>query len=373
MPFRVPVPVARAARAALLEGGAPYIKLGQLVSTRPDLVGSPAAGVLAELQKNVPPSEPEEPWSVVRQEMPQYVDDIDFTSPVACGSIGEVFRVDGRGLVVKVLRKGVAEETVELLDRIREVVPGQAARDAVGDYKEIVLRETDLPREHRALRFYRQRTRGRVRVPRAREVTANVLAMEDVPSASLLRAGDRERRAAVALCTTVMDLFISHGVLHTDLHPGNYGIDERGRAVLYDFGSVERLPREAVQKILFGVIRKDLPVLFDGVVDAGLFRGDAACPEVLRFCGTLTGFAEQTSDLGDMLGAIRGDMPPTTNLGFGVFRSVATLDQVMRFHGITLEEISPELIAGQVFDPGWIRLSGGPYKSRYLARALARM
>jgi len=356
------------ARAAMVRSGAGYVKLGQLLSTRPDLIGEGAAREFAVLQRDVPPHDHGEMAAIALAEASPLLRRVG--APLACGSIGQVYRaVDAheRPVVVKVLRPGVYAAATAAMDDVARVLPFRAVRDAIADYRAVMAREVDLHREAAALRvFFREHTG--IRIPEVYKCTENALVMEYVPSAPLCPSKPSHAVAARALVVDLLRLFCVEGVLHTDLHAGNYGFcEESGAPVLYDFGSVIRLPPAAARKVVFGVLYRDLGALVDGVVEAGLFREEPSVG-VLRFCDQLISFGDD-GELADVLRAGAG-VPPTTDVGFSTFRALTTLDAVMGAFGVDVQEVAPAIMRDVALDADWLLLLSGRYRPRNLSRAL---
>ncbi len=184
-------------RLALAELGPTFIKLGQLLSTRPDLVGVTLAEELAKLQQDVPADSPDVVRRLVEDELGQPIDELfaEFDDvPLASASIGQVHRArlkTGERVVVKVQHAKI-QQTVrkdldvlaglaQLVDRLPEFVAYRPMA-TVAEFRRTLHRELDFGREERNLMHFNGRYDGdpHVRIPRpySELCTPRVLTME---------------------------------------------------------------------------------------------------------------------------------------------------------------------------------------------------
>lgn len=279
--------------------GPVLIKIGQFVSSRGDLFDPVLVDALRTLQDRVPPMPPEDLARALR-DCPA-ISSYDPT-PVASASIGQVHTgtlADGRVIAIKVRRPDIVSQVGRELDALgsgisfldllshfssdpEAAVSAQATRRLLTDFQEVMLMECDYESEVANMALFhslehRATSRSRSWVsPRVfpELCSASRIVMEYLPSVRMdevmphLCAGDRSD-----LAEQLMDLVVSHmlvdQLVHSDLQPGNVGIDADGRIVLYDFGNVIRLPPGLVRS-LEGML---IPLL-DGDLDAmmGLLR-----------------------------------------------------------------------------------------------------
>ncbi len=259
--------------------GPTFIKLGQLLSTRADLLPPPYLEALSRLQDDVEPM----PWSqveeILRGELGASPDEIwaEFERvPLASASIGQVHRarnLDGERLAVKVQRPDISaamRTDLEALDKIAEVIDQQtdlgrryAFREMVAHFRSVLLRELDYAAEADNLRQMRQALQGveSIVVPGvfASMTTSKVLAMELIegrklqdldPGAGFPEGAD----VASDLCCAYLDQILLEGFFHADPHPGNVLLTAEGRLAMIDFGMVARLPRSFRRELLKLVI-----------------------------------------------------------------------------------------------------------------------
>jgi ubiquinone biosynthesis protein len=272
--------LARSLRRALEEGGVTFVKLGQQLSTRRELVPPEFAGELAALQDDAAPI----PWPAVQatlaaelgrpaEEVFAWID----PEPLAAASVAQVHAArlpDGRDVVVKVQRPGIAavvERDLDILYQLARTLENRTgwartlgvAALAAG-FGEALREELDFTIERdnldaMAAALAASPDRGvRVPVPYREVSTRRVLVMQRLTGSPLGAAGPvlaelgpaGRRRAAAALLATVLDQVLEHGMFHVDLHPGNVLVDADGSLGVLDLGSVGRLDRST--RLAFG-------------------------------------------------------------------------------------------------------------------------
>lgn len=270
--------------AAFARLGPSWIKLGQFLATRSDVVGDEIAADLSQLQDRLPPFPDTEARKVVAATLGKPADEIFevFGPPVAAASIAQVHkaRADDRDLAVKILRPGVDRrfrrdlETFFFAARTLEQLDPQARRlrpvDTVATLARTVSIEMDLRMEAAAISEIAENTAEDpgFRVPRVdwTRSAKRVLTLEWIDGIPI---GDKEAIAAAghdlqALGALVIQSFLRHalrdGFFHADMHQGNLFIDAAGNLVAVDFGIMGRLglkERRFLAEILWGFIRRD--------------------------------------------------------------------------------------------------------------------
>ncbi|MCA3562177.1 MAG: 2-polyprenylphenol 6-hydroxylase [Aestuariivirga sp.] len=274
-----------AVAAALSSLGPSYIKLGQFLATRPDLVGPRRAFELKALQDRLPPFPTETAEEIIRGNLGAPVEVLftAFGPPVAAASIAQVHKArgaDGREFAVKVLRPGVGKRFAADLGsfyfaaRLMERFSAEGRRlrpvAAVHMLEQSMRQELDLRMEAAALSEMSQNTKNDpgFRVPRVNwECTGrDVLTTEwidgtPIADVEALRAQGFD---LVKLGDTVIQSFLRHairdGFFHADMHQGNLFVDRSGNLVAVDFGIVGRLgPKESMflAEILYGFITRN--------------------------------------------------------------------------------------------------------------------
>jgi ubiquinone biosynthesis protein len=263
--------------AADLEAlGPTYIKLGQLLSTRPDVVPPAYAAALARLQDDVAPFPSEEAERIIREELGVRIsrafEEFDST-PMAAASLGQVHSArlrGGRRVAVKVQRPGIREQIVEDLDAIEELAEladrhTEAGRRyefsrTLGELRKGLLAELDYRREARNLETLAANLSEfrRIVVPRPVDdyTTARVLTMEYVPGRKItdlspLALMEVDGRAlADDLFRAYLQQILLDGFFHADPHPGNVFLTDDGRLALIDLGMVGTIGPTLQQELL---------------------------------------------------------------------------------------------------------------------------
>lgn len=262
-------------RIALEELGPIFVKFGQAVSTRRDLLPTEVADELAKLQDQVPPFASEAVLALLAEAFGRSADEVfrDFQrTPLAAASVAQVHAArlhDGRDVVVKVLRPGVhrsVRRDIEVLFAIAELAERYwpAARrlrpgDVVREFEATLSRELDLMREAANAAQLRRNFEGSgmLYVPEVHwdYCRANVLTMERIDgipigdTAALEARGVNIRRLAENGVQIFFTQVFTHNFFHADMHPGNIFVDatdpQRPRYIAVDFGIMGALsPRD---------------------------------------------------------------------------------------------------------------------------------
>jgi ubiquinone biosynthesis protein len=274
---------------ALTSLGPSYIKLGQFLATRADVIGSELAGELALLQDNLPPFSMAEARRAVEEALGGRLEDhfAEFGPPVAAASIAQVHKAavidaDGRRreVAVKILRPGIERQFRRDLDSYyfaaRQIerwhTPSRRLKPVavVDTLKASTELEMDLRLEGAAISEMAENTSAddEFRVPQVdwQRTARRVLTVEWIDG---IKLSDHAKVAAAgidrkALGLTVMRSFLKHamrdGFFHADMHQGNLFVDSGGRLVAVDFGIMGRLgikERRFLAEILYGLITRD--------------------------------------------------------------------------------------------------------------------
>ena len=299
------------ATRALTALGPAYIKFGQVLSTRPDVVGEDLALQLRVLQDRLPPFSRSEAIAEVEKELGQPLSDLfsEFSDPIAAASIAQVHkaRVAGTGqeVAVKVLRPGIERAFRRDVDafyfaaRIVDLFAPGARRlkpmDVIEHFDGVVHGELDLRLESAAASEFAANTSDDdgFQLPEivwplsARRVMtlgwADGLALGD--NAALDATGhDRS-----ALAQRVMRLFLMHalrdGFFHADMHQGNLKVASNGDIIAYDFGimgHIDEYTRRVYAQILFGFIQRDYKRVAEVHFEAGYVPADRDVDEFAR-------------------------------------------------------------------------------------------
>jgi ubiquinone biosynthesis protein len=336
---------------ALQEAGGVFVKLGQVLSTRPDLLGERATEQLSVLQDRVAPADQAAVERLLLAELGRSLDEV-FESfdpvPLAAASIGQVHRArlrSGREVVVKVQRPGIEE----LIERDLNIILALARRlDAMGEvrrrvgaaglaqgFAENLRQELDYTIEARNTQVMAELLRRTgVRVPQVfgNLSTRRVLVLEFIDGTPLRDAGavlanlgiqrvDLARR----LLETFLAQVLQTGVVNADPHPGNVLVLADGTLAQIDFGSVVRLhatQRFAIGRLLMAVDRQDPELLRDALLE---LTSTGRSPDLDALDRALGGFLSQR-------------LGPGMRPGAGMFNDLLVL--LSRF-GLTFD---PQLI-----------------------------
>lgn len=375
----------------LVAMGPVYIKIGQILSSRPDVIPYTIAKQLETLQSEVPPESFETVCQVFREDMGYEIGDC-FTQvdhvPLASASIGQVHRAvyKGQSVVIKVQRPKVRDEYANELDALELIVSSYAALDPLrSDEAMMVLRdlrstlgsETDFIVEMRNMRMFRKmfEDNDSVVVPRVVKplCSTRVLTMEYLPSTkitdlseSIPSLTDSDKVwISQELLKSFVDGLVNHGWMHCDPHPGNIGIDASGRIVMYDFGIVGHVDdklRSAMRELLLSAYHRSKSSFSNALIKGNLVvskRGGEIDSLDLIVLDRLTSYLfeyMETLDLRKFLDRLLGDdlidveaLPfKVNNELFFLVRSFGVLEGVCR-------SVSPQfqytsMVSSMMFD-----------------------
>ena len=284
-------------RMALAELGPTFIKLGQILSTRPDLVGRTLADELKKLQDGAPADPPDTVRGLIEHELGQPIGDLflEFDDePIASASIGQVHQArlkSGEQVVLKVQHAGI-QETVhkdlevlsglaQLVNRLPEFAPYRPV-ETVGEFQRSLRRELDFGREERNLQQFAARfgDNAHVRIPHpfVELSTSRLLTMEWIDGIKLT---ETDRLASLGVdheelarrgADLYLDMIFVDGFFHADPHPGNIVILPGETIGLLDFGMVGRIDenlREDIEEMLLAIINGDATQLTSMILRVG--------------------------------------------------------------------------------------------------------
>jgi ubiquinone biosynthesis protein len=272
-------------RMALEELGPTFIKLGQLLSTRPDLLSPEYIKELERLQDQVPPESTDKIIALLQRELGDRIENI-FSKfdekPIAAGSIAQIHHAltrDGSHVAVKIRKPGIIEKIraeCEILKDIAGVLNNTLFEQTVelesmvGEFTDAVAKETDLANERRnLLRFAKLFANDQtVHVPKVYEeyCTAGILTMEFIDG---IKPNNKQAMEESGLDTKILaqrgaqfilKQMFEYGFFHTDPHPGNIFFLPDNVWAMIDFGQVARLSiqdRKFFNEIVLSIVDRD--------------------------------------------------------------------------------------------------------------------
>jgi len=294
-------PFARRLRRVLAELGPTFVKLGQVLSVRPDIVPSDVIAELEHLQDDVPPADPDEVRQMLEAELGGAIHDRFATfdpEPLASASIAQVHRAtlpDGRRVAVKVQRPGIESRIrsdLHILYSLAHLLAGRIALPGlytpvgiVREFEAAMQLELDFLQEARSAHRFRASFSDNpdIVVPEVHEEmsTRRVMVMElldGVPFSKLdpERKGPEADRAMDLLIEATYQQVFEHGFFHGDPHPGNLLVLEGGRLAYLDFGLTGQLTvemRDVVVALFVGLVMSDAETVALTLYRAGATDG----------------------------------------------------------------------------------------------------
>ena len=298
----------------LLDLGPTFIKIGQALSTRGDLLPPEYIQALGQLQDRVPEFSADEAISIIESELgsPLYTLYRDFDrNPIAAASLGQVHKArlhTGEDIVIKVQRPGLDtlfDLDLRVLRRLlrfcQRYLPWTREYDLEAIYEEFALvlyQEIDYVQEAiNADRFrYNFRDHARIIAPKVypKYTTKKVLTMDYVPG---IKINDRQSLEAIGInvkeinqlgiCSYLKQL-LQDGFFQADPHPGNMAVSSDGCLIFYDFGmmaEVKSIDKDQMVRTFFAVLRKDTDQVIHTLTTMGLIEPVSDMAPIRRVMG----------------------------------------------------------------------------------------
>ena len=281
--------------------GITFIKLGQFLATRPDIIGEKLSDQLQTLQDKVPAFSKDIALNEIKEGVGEehYKTFINISEPIAAASIAQVHKaqIKDEGILkevaIKVLRPNIKKvfndeiEALMLLAYIIEILVNKTKRlkliDVVFLLKEITNHEMDLRFEAAAANEFYENTRNDAgfKIPKIywKYTSENVLTLDWVDAISI-REVENIKSLSVNIKVLAKDIiqhFLRHavrdGYFHADMHQGNLLVDRSGQLIFIDFGimgRIDKINRRFLAEILYGFIQRDYKKVAQVHISAGL-------------------------------------------------------------------------------------------------------
>ncbi len=308
--------------ATLASLGPTFVKLAQLFAGRADIIPEPYVSAIGTLTDRVPGV----PAAKIRASLiesygapPETVFEFFDVQPLAAASLGQVHRarVDGREVVVKVLRPGVERLVagdIRAARRILDLVASRlnpphvlGLRTVLDEFEKRVADEMDFRQEARYAQQVRRNFANNpaIRIPEVFEsyTRQRALVLEFIDGRRVDQLGDwitTGRVQADDVLRSVMELYVQmmmvDGLFHADPHPGNVFVDTQGRLTLLDFGMVVEVPvatRRTLVQTVFASIRGDVEKVVDGFYALGLIEPGADRAMIVTLAAQLIELANE--------------------------------------------------------------------------------
>lgn len=288
---------ARRALKTFVSLGPVYIKLGQWLSSRADILPQPYLEELGKLQDEVPVASFEKVKPIIENDLGPIERNFDYIdkNAISGASLGQVYRAKVRGqeVIVKVKRPGiekVVEQDIKVLKKIipfamRFVDPNlrYSAEAMLSQFIETIHEEMDYEIESQNLKTIRRNFHSypKVVIPSVMDdySSKNILTMDYIPGIKITNvkaldeAGIDREQLVVRAHKVFFTMLLRHEMFHADPHPGNISVTNDGSLILYDFGMVGKLDsktRLQLIRLYLALVEKDPPRTVSAMDDLGM-------------------------------------------------------------------------------------------------------
>ncbi len=281
--------------------GPVYIKLGQWLSSRADILPQPYLEELAKLQDKVPSAPFEQVKPIIEKDLGPITEKFDTIdpNPVSGASLGQVYRgsISGQQIVVKVKRPGIEKVVEEDLKVLKKILPIAlrfvdsnlhfSAKAMLSQFIETIHEEMDYTVESSNLKKIKQdmKKSKNVVIPSVYDEysSENVLTMEYLPGIKITNVdaldqkGIDRRQLVIDVHKVFFTMLLRHSLFHADPHPGNISVTDNGKIILYDYGMVGRLDDETRLRLIrlyLALVEKDPPRTVNAMNELGMLTPD---------------------------------------------------------------------------------------------------
>ena len=277
--------------------GPVYIKLGQWLSSRADILPQPYLEELAKLQDSVPPAPFDQIKPIIEKDLGpinEKFDEID-SNCISGASLGQVYRgsISGQQVAIKVKRPGIEKVVAKDLKVLKKILPlalrfvdpnlRYSAKAMLSQFIETIHEEMDYTIESKNLKKIKKdmEKNTKVIVPSVFDdfSSKNVLTMEYLPGIKVTNVQaldekgiDREQ-LVIDVHKVFFTMLLKHSIFHADPHPGNISVTDDGKLILYDYGMVGRMNNETRFKLIrlyLALVEKNPPRVVNAMIDLGM-------------------------------------------------------------------------------------------------------
>ena len=277
--------------------GPVYIKLGQWLSSRADILPQPYLEELSKLQDSVPSAPFDQVKPIIEREIGSIDEKFDEIDPnsISGASLGQVYRgtISGQQIVVKVKRPGIEKVVAKDLKVLKKVLPfalrfvdpnlRYSAKAMFSQFIETIHEELDYTNESENLKKIKKdmENSNQVIVPTVYDdfSSKNVLTMEYLPGIKVTNVQaldekgiDREQ-LVIDVHKVFFTMLLKHSIFHADPHPGNISVTDDGKLILYDYGMVGRINNETRFKLIrlyLALVEKNPPRVVNAMNDLSM-------------------------------------------------------------------------------------------------------
>jgi predicted unusual protein kinase regulating ubiquinone biosynthesis (AarF/ABC1/UbiB family) len=254
--------------------GPVYIKLGQWLSSRADILPQPYLEELAKLQDEVPAESFDKVKPIIEKDLGSIDQNFDFidASAISGASLGQVYKAKLRGkdVIIKVKRPGIEKVVEEDIQVLKKIIPfamkfvdpnlRYSAEAMLSQFIETIYEEMDYRIESQNLKAIKKNMQGypKLIIPSIIDdrSSKNILTMEYLPGIKITNvkaldeAGINREQLVVRVHKVFFTMLLRHDLFHADPHPGNISVASDGSLILYDFGMVGRLDNKTRLKLI---------------------------------------------------------------------------------------------------------------------------
>ncbi len=288
---------ARKVLDAFISLGPVYIKLGQWLSSRADILPQPYLEELAKLQDSVPPSPFDQIKPIIEKDLGPINEKFDEIDPncISGASLGQVYRgsISGQQVAIKVKRPGIEKVVAKDLKVLKRILPlalrfvdsnlRYSAKAMLSQFIETIYEEMDYTIESENLKQIKKdmEKNTKVIVPAVFDdfSSKNVLTMEYLPGIKITniqaldeKGIDREQ-LVIDVHKVLFTMLLKHSIFHADPHPGNISVTDDGKLILYDYGMVGRINNETrfrLIRLYLALVEKNPPRVVNAMIDLGM-------------------------------------------------------------------------------------------------------